>query len=182
MARSSIAQVWTQSGLGNLLLKQRSWCIVLVPTDRANKHSCFFQSEGWRLFHGTHGSEIRSMLSLCRLFQRQSGQLQRPRWPGISWASARVPSWSLYCNFRCNFWELHSPTTDFRWRGGYDMIWCTWNFWRTFFAGAFRLYVEKIFPLCSRQLPIINIYSKVLVLWVVQLDEDCIKQKACLHK
>lgn len=97
---------------------------------------------------------------MCRLFQRQSGQLQRPCWLRILWASVGVPSRSLYCS--CAILRAVQPTTvflHFRWRGGYDIYIYTCNFWRT--LHELQEYIEKIFPLCSRQWPIINIYSNV---------------------
>ena len=97
--------------------------------------------------------------AMCRLFQRQSGQLQRPHWLRISWASVGVPSRSLFCNCAifesCTAHHSFSPFPLERW------IWYiythTCNFWRT----LHELYIENIFPLCSRQWPIINIYSNV---------------------
>ena len=60
------------------------------------------------------------------------------------------------------FWELYSLLQFFSISvGEVDMIWYiyTCNFWRT--LHELQEYIEKIFPLCSRQWPIINIYSNV---------------------
>lgn len=122
----------------------------------------FFQSEGW-----PRSMELMEVKfdAMCRLFQRQSGQLQRPCWLRILWVSVGVPSKSLYCNCAifesCTAYYSFSPFPLERW------IWYisiyryidTCNFWRT--LHELQEYIEKIFPLCSRRLPIINIYSTV---------------------